>query len=177
MRSIILALVSTIPAFACVTVEESPVREPLRERTPEAAAPAPTIDDPDGFELSALEARSLADGECGVFLFTPNPSPRFVFFSNDSRGFAEMTINGAPATFQRISTGGTPFAQSFSEQVFRDGVRGIEVALSLQPGDPMSGGHEIAGGAMRLTKIDGWSMVIPVSGAAACQTQSIDPIG
>jgi len=180
MRRAILALMSSLPLVACVTVEEGPVREPTGPAGREAPAPAgavPAIEDPDGFDLSPLEPKRLADGECGIFLFTTNPSPRFVFFANDSRGFAEMRINGETATFQRLSTGGTPFAQSFSEQTFRDGVRGIDVALTLTPGEPMSGGHEITGGSMRLTKGDGWSMVIPVSGAAACQTGTSEPIG
>jgi len=172
MRRLILALLSSVPLVACVTVEETTVREGNAASAPPPArtAPEPTIDDPDGFDLSALPPKDLGAGECGLFLFTANPSPRFVFFSNDSRGFAEMIINGEALVLQRMSTGGSPFSQSFTEQAFRDGVRGIDVALTLNPGDPMTGGHEVASGAMRLTKVDGWSMVIPVSGATACQS-------
>ncbi|MEM7767985.1 MAG: hypothetical protein AAF253_10930 [Pseudomonadota bacterium] len=167
-----MALLSSVPLVACVTVEDTPVRDPGAVSAPsrDVATPPPSIDDPDGFDLGALQPRTLEDGECGIFLFTSNPTPRFVFFSNDSRGFAEMQINSQASVLQRISTAGTPFAQSFTEQVFRDGVRGIDVALTLNPGNPMTEGYEISSGSMRLTKIDGWSMVIPVSGAAACQT-------
>ncbi len=183
MRRAIVALMSTVSLVACVTVEDGPVPpKPGGAGAPAGAragvgagaetAAMPAITDPDGFDLSALEPKRLADGECGIFLFTSNPSPRFVFFSNDTRGYAEMIINGAPVTLQRVSTGGSAFAQSFTEQDFRDGARGIDVALALNPGAPMDGGYEIASGAMRMTRSDGWSMVIPVSGAAACQADA-----
>jgi len=175
MRRLILALLTSVPLVACVTVEDGPIEDvsDVRASAPERSG----IDDPDGFNLAALDPKALEEGECGLFLFTSNPSPRFVFFSNDSRGFAEMRIDGRDALLQRVSTAGTPIVQSYSEQVFRDGRLGVEVALTLNPGDPMTDGYEISSGAMRLTKGDGWSMVIPVSGAAACQFTPRPDIG
>lgn len=129
------------------------------------------IGDPDGLEIGGLPPRQLEEGECGLFLFTPRPTARFVFFANAARATGEMRINGDLVTFARTATDGEVFDQHFAESEYRAAAQGLVLSLSLRPAGRMQGGTRVESGAIRVRKTDGWSMVVPVAGATACGPQ------
>jgi hypothetical protein len=123
---------------------------------------------PEGFAVGKLPARSLDNGDCGLFLFAPHPNPRFVFFANASRASGEMMIDGEMVTLARTEISGMVFDQQFAEQTFIAPALDLTVKLSIEPGRATQGGTEIASGALRLRRESGWSMVMPVGGATSC---------
>lgn len=125
----------------------------------------------EGFDIGELPAQDLEPGECGLFLFTARPTPRFVFFSNAAKATALMKLDGEFVTLARTQTAGEVFDQQYSEQTFVAPAQGLEAKLSLRRGRETLGGSQIDGGSVRLSRENGWNMVIPVGGATACETR------
>ncbi len=126
---------------------------------------------PEGFDIGELPAQQLNPGECGLFLFTARPTPRFVFFSNAAKATALMKLDGNFVTLARTQTSGEVFDQQYSEQTFVAPAQGLKAKLSLRRGRETPGGSQIDGGSVRLSRENGWNMVVPVGGATACETR------
>lgn len=143
--------------------------------------PAPAQDAPDAvavsdgdaagldFDIGALPPQTLEPGECGLFLFAPRPTPRFVFFSNATTGYARMVVEGEQVTLSRSAAAGEVFDQSFSDTSYIAPAFGLELRVRVRPGSEVEGGTEIDSGSLNLARDGGWSVVIPVAGASTCQ--------
>ena len=122
------------------------------------------------FNIGALPPQTLEPGECGLFLFAPRPTPRFVFFSNATTGYARMVIDDEPVTLSRSAASGEVFDQSFADTSYIAPAFGLELQVRVRPGADAEGGTEIDSGSLNLAREGGWSVVIPVAGASTCQT-------
>lgn len=163
-----VAVIALMPGCA-----NAPADDAAAAAGPGGATPATAI--PDGFEIGQLPAQELRPGECGLFLFVARPTPRFVFFSNAAKATALMKLDGELVRLARSETAGEVFDQQYSEQVFIAPAQGIEAKLSIRRGRKSTGGSRIDGGSIRLSRENGWNMVLPVAGATACETrQGID---
>ncbi|MEL6474852.1 MAG: hypothetical protein AAFQ21_12275 [Pseudomonadota bacterium] len=163
------ALAATVLA-GCVTTETTEP-EPLPKQEPRPLpelAPAETPGFDEGLAVGKLPAQRLQPGQCGLFLFTPNPSPRFIFFAEAAGGVARMTINGREVTLARTSVDGSIVDQHYTEQSYRS-AEDLSVAVTITPGDPADQGTRIPQGSVSVDRDDGWSIVLPVSGATSCQ--------
>lgn len=119
-------------------------------------------------EVGELPGQRLSAGECGLFLFAPTPTRRFVFFARAGDGTGKIVVNGEELTLALQSVDGIVVDQHFSQQSYRAPGHGLSVDLNLRPGAPTEGGTRIDGGAMRLSRDDGWSIVVPVAGTTSC---------
>lgn len=135
-----------------------------------ARANAVEIQDGDFIDIGALPTQELPPGECGLFLFAAKPTKRFVFFATASGATGEMRLNGDLVTFVRTNGDGQVIDQHFTEQTYASPALGLDVTVSIDLTSTALGGTRIQGGSLRLTRQDGWSMVVPVGGATTCGT-------
>jgi len=131
-------------------------------------ANAVEIAEGDMIDIGALPAQELAPGECGLFLFAAKPTKRFVFFATASAGTGVMKLNGEMVTLVRTGGEGPVIDQHFTEQTYSAPAYGLELAVSIELTSTALAGSRVDGGALRLTREDGWSMVVPVAGATTC---------
>ena len=87
------------------------------------------------FRIGQLPAQTLTEGECGLFLFSGRPSPRFVFYGEAASGRGKMLINDKETLFVRTEGDGEVFQLHFTRQVFREPVDGLEVIINVEPED------------------------------------------
>ncbi len=174
MKPSLLRLLAAGSALALIAACASdPASTPKRTSEPATQVSEPEVNEtfPEGFDLGTLPAQALKPGECGLFLFAARPTPRFVFFTNSTDSTAIMRLNGEMVTLARTDVGGEVFDQQYSEQAFVAPAYDVSLNLTLRPGDPTNGGTQIDGGAIRLARSNGWSMVVPVAGATACDAR------
>lgn len=152
-----------------VSLRNPLVTTPASERAEAAPATGPTIDgEPAAVRLAALPAQDLADGECGLFLWSASASPTFVFFANGATGQAEMNLGGTVRRLTLENVGGATFARQYEEQTFR-GAGGLTVRASVDVGEEIDGGVQVPAGALTVVDAAGWETVTPVTGVAACK--------
>ena len=169
-----VGLVGTVCALsACVTTETP---KPKPETTTTVSTPRTTPSDlvtDDFLRIGALPAQELELGECGLFLFSGRPSPRFVFFGEAAGAIGKMVLNGEEVLFARTAGDGDVFELQYANQTFKAPALGLEVFINVTPESESSseGGTKISSGTLRLVREDGWNMVMPVGGAATCSTK------
>lgn len=157
-------------ACGCATAAQEdgtqPAQAPATDSALQTGAEIPQGEG-DTLTVGALPSQELNAGQCGVFLWSRRAEPEFVFFSRLEGGTALMNINGALVAFQRTEsvTGG----EGETTQVFRS-PGGVSINLSMQTGEQMQGGVRVPAASIRLTKKDGWDLVIPAAGLTACET-------
>lgn len=137
-----------------------------------AEDPARAPEPGEGFDIGALPPQRLEPGECGLFLFAPRPTPRFVFFSNATTGYARMLLDGEEVVLSRSAAEGEVFDQNFADTSYVAPAIGLHLRVRVRPGAPAEGGTEIDAGSLNLRRKGGWSVVIPVAGASTCQPAS-----
>lgn len=152
-------LVAVVAASACTTAQ------PVDDVVP------PTLAQPtdDTIEIGALPTQTLAAGECGLFLFAAKPTRRFVFFATAAGARALMKIDGNLIPFDRVAGTGQVIDQHFTEQSFIASAQNLSLHVSIDTATGAIGGTRIRGGSLRLSRDDGWSVVVPVGGATTCQ--------
>lgn len=154
----------------CVTQPSEPASpaQPAASSTTTTAAPPPDIL-LNETRIGVLPARELLPGECGMFLFTPRPTPRFVFYANAARSMAEMQVEGQPAALTLTLNDGTALGQFFSETTYVSPTLGLSAEVVIKDARPVEGGYEIGAGSIQLLNSEGWTVVIPVAGATTCE--------
>lgn len=160
---------SFLLTFLCVGLAacaSSPDAGPTKAQV--ARANAVTIQEGDVIDIGALPSQELPPGECGLFLFAAKPTKRFVFFATASGGTGEMKLNGEIVTFVRTNGQGRVIDQHFTEQTYASPALGLELTVSIDLVSTALAGTRVDGGSLRLTRQDGWSMVVPVGGATTC---------
>jgi hypothetical protein len=163
------ALLMIASVSACASTDTRQPQVPVATGAADTAGAATAGESfPEGFEIGQLPAQKLEPGECGLFLFMARPTPRFVFFANAAKGSALMNLDGDFVTLARTETSGEVFDQQYSQQSFVAPAQGLAASLSVLRGRETRGGSQIDGGSLRLSRDNGWNMVVPVSGATAC---------
>ena len=155
----------TLAAAGCASTsdERDPAPVTASPDTSEVVSPGAS----EGLAVGTLPGQRLASGECGLFLFTPRPSPRFVFFGAASTGVGKMMLNDQELTLARMATDGEIVDQHYTEQTYRSATD-ITVTVSINPGKRSPTGVEIDNGSLRVDRDDGWTVVLPVSGSTHC---------
>ncbi len=154
---------------ACVSATPTDVetaKTPGRMVEPKAAS----TEDTSGYVLSALETQTLEIGECGLFLFTERPSPRFVFFGSATRGVGKIRHYGQAVALELVDGEGDIFDQTYAVQKLRSLDGKLLIDLSIDSVEPGEGGSRVSSGSLRLTDSEGWVTVTPVAGATACRS-------
>ena len=164
--TLILAFVS-----GCVTTTGASSTASTQTPAPISDPPSDLVTD-EFFRIGQLPAQTLTEGECGLFLFSGRPSPRFVFYGEAASGRGKMLINDKETLFVRTEGDGEVFQLHFTRQVFREPVDGLEVIINVEPEDaaPDQKGQRIASGTLKMSSQDGWTLVMPVGGAATCES-------
>lgn len=120
--------------------------------------------------IDDLQAQSLRAGQCGLFLFTPFPSPRFVFFAESSTSSAKIVINGRETALRLDTTDGTLMEQHYTKSVFTSTDQ-TAVRVTIDDFERTDRGIRIETGLINVTDEGGWNVTIPVSGTTACYDQ------
>jgi len=116
-----------------------------------------------------LPPQRMARGECGLFLWSRDDSPRFIFFSGFSGSGARMILDGRIVELERrdafASAARMPLEQSYATAT------GRLIEVKLTPGESLDGGVRIPAASISAEQEDGWSRVTPAVGMTACQLQ------
>ena len=120
--------------------------------------------------IDDLQAQLLRSGQCGLFLFTPFPSPRFVFFAESSTNSAKMVINGRETALRLVTTDGTLMEQHYTKSVFTASDE-TAVRVTIDDFERTDRGIRVETGLINVTDEGGWNVTIPVSGTTACYDQ------
>ncbi len=166
------ALAAAAALAACGSVPSIPWPggdDPPPASAPEAA-PAAASSDPGAPRLGVLSPRSLARGECGLFLWTRAEPPELVFFSNPETGRAAIVVDGAERSLRRLSAEGSGAAGRPGAQTFATEAGDVSLRLTIQESEPVQSGYRVGAASLRVTKADGWSGVVAAAGLAACQS-------
>mgnify|MGYP000365289561 CR=1 FL=1 len=127
---------------------------------------------PASFRVGALGAQELKSGECGLFLFSGNPSPRFIFFGEAASRVGKMVLDNKEVTFVRVKGEGGVADLHFTEQSYSSPAHQLTVDISFTPEENIGVyGTRISSGTLKLQRDDGWSMVMSVGGATSCSQQ------
>ena len=137
--------------------------------TPPAATPAASaVSYGDMVTIGELPGQRLAKGQCGLFLFAGEPAPRFVFFMNASTGAAKIMINEQEVVLARTEVKGAAFDLTFEDQTFIAPALGLTIQTIVEPHASEAGGTRLKSATLKLSREDGWKMVMPVGGATSC---------
>lgn len=162
-----LAALLVLAGCVTTTVEEAPsAKTPGRTSTSAPVSPDAT----DDFVLSALPTQTLNVGECGLFLFTEKPSPRFVYFGRSAQRQGLIRHYGKDVTLELVEGGGEIVDQTYSKQTLVTRSGDLKVDISINAFEPGQEGSRVTSGSLRLTDPEGWVTVTPVAGATACRT-------
>ncbi|PWE17107.1 hypothetical protein DDZ18_10435 [Marinicauda salina] len=127
--------------------------------------------------LEQLPPQQLAEGECGLFVWTRAQPHRFILFENESRGMARILHD---ARILNIATHGGPAAFSTGtpvERTYRDAENGLIFTLEGEAGEPTAAGVRLQRGLLRTRLADGAEIVAPVLGVRSCRTDAPSPPG
>ncbi len=155
---------------ACTTTTTTTTTRPLSTPTPTASSSTSqaVLSPGDAITLDKLPGQRLEAGECGLFLFAANPSPRLVFFSESTKSMGKIVLNGQEIALSLQSFDGTIIGQFYTQQSFASS-SGHTVDVTLNGPADIRDGTQIDSASLRVKTPDGWSMIVPTRGAMTCQ--------
>ena len=116
--------------------------------------------DPEPFKRGGLSARTLAPGQCALFVWRNDAAKTFTLFSSKE----ESVVHVGKET--RFEPKGDPLAP---DQIFDAGER--EWTLTLGEPEKIETGERYGAGTLRTVTDDGWDLVVPVIGLVSCQPE------
>ncbi len=160
-RGILFAL-SAFWLSACATTDRSIVQS---QKTAQNSAHA----------KSALSARDLDPGECGLFIWFESGS-QFAVFSQNGKGASLATPNGEVSlvpTEPLASVTSKPSQDAYNQYPVQDFVdeSGKTYSLKLSQAENNVNGIRYKGGIWRTTSSDGWDIVKSAIGYSTCIPQ------
>jgi hypothetical protein len=153
----LLSLTCVIIFGACAT---TPAQAPNRQGTPVANTAG-------GLQARELTPQNLPAGTCGMFLWSMGSPRRFVFFSEAASSKATAFLNDRETTLTLVASRGDVFGEFLTEAEYRS-ADGMDVRLSILPGEMMENGQRVSSGNLVLKDLAGWETVLPVAGLRAC---------
>lgn len=156
--------ISILMSCASINSNDEPVDSEIRSGQNQLS----NIDS--NLSISTLPAQTLRSGQCGLFLFTPFPSPRFVFFAESSSRIGKVVINGQEHALQLTSSTGTLMDQHYTSSVFTSSDQ-TNVEVTIDDFERSNIGIRIETGLINVKSPDGWSLTIPVSGTTTCYNE------
>jgi hypothetical protein len=118
--------------------------------------------------LQPLKPQSLAPGACGIFLWSRNRQPEFVFFTDSSSGISLVQMQGRELRFMRSPAGEVVTARGITQNYVSNADR-LSLRIDLSRGEKIDQGERISQGVITITDERGWEQKTPVSGVASCQ--------
>lgn len=115
-----------------------------------------------------LPPQTLAQGECGLFLWGMSSPRKFVFFTKATSENALMLHEDAPEELVLMETDGEVFGQFFTLLHYVSPQDGWTVRVELTPGEDLEGGQRVQAGRLVTQSVDGWETILPVNGIRAC---------
>jgi hypothetical protein len=120
--------------------------------------------------VESLPAQTLPAGKCGLFLWTQDEPRHFILFYPAGGVSAEAILNSRQEKLTLESQGGEIFTQFMTQMTFRR-TDGGPVKLSIEPGEMIDGGRRVPAARMISQDPDGWEIITPLAGLAACQPE------
>lgn len=120
--------------------------------------------------IGDLPAQTLKPGQCGLFLFTPFPSARFVFFSESATKSGKIILNGQKRTLALASTKGALMDQHYTDTVYKTAGQ-TTISVEIDEFERTEIGVRIETGLINIKDSEGWNLTVPVSGRTACYNQ------
>lgn len=109
-----------------------------------------------------LSGKTLAAGECGLYVWTADTAKTFTLFASPT----EMSYIQDGKTL--ALTEKSPTSPPASAREFRD-VNGKTLNLTLLSPQEIDGGIRYKAGRLTSLSEDGWEKVVPIVGLYACQ--------
>ena len=166
IHSVILLVV--LWASACATPSVSTDAPSSLAGTAQADA---SIDAPSG-----LPPQTLEPNECGLFLWSKTDTSRFVFFMKAGAQDGLVLLEDTPTRITKTGESGDLFGQFFTDLRFVT-ASGAQIALSYEPGEPLSGGARISNGLIQFKNAEDWRITLPVLGVRVCQRANPETLG
>ena len=116
-----------------------------------------------------LAPQNLQPGECGTFFWTADSEHRFVAFENETRGYAQLFVDGGTESFSGQRRDGLHVAGDHYRRGFSDPARNLDIEIEGRIGDPLPTGQRIERVVMRVQQSDGALFVVPLIGHYACR--------
>lgn len=116
-----------------------------------------------------LAPQILQPGECGTFFWTADSEHRFVAFENETRGYAQLFVDGETESFSVQRRDGLHVAGDHYRRGFSDRARNLDIEIEGRIGDPLPTGQRIERVVMRIQQSDGALLVVPLIGHYACR--------
>lgn len=123
---------------------------------------ATTAKDDSKTSNTGLSTKTLAAGECGLYVWTADAAKTFTLFASPSG----MTYSNGVTEFSLTEK--NPTAPPASSREFRD-TDGKVMTLTMLLPQEIDGGTRYKAGRLTSLADDGWEKVVPVVGLYACQ--------
>ena len=156
-----LILASAVVLAGCATTS--------KQMPAPRAASTPSVETSHATPFGALPPRTLAAGQCAMFLWVRSAEPKLVFFGS-AQGDGHAVINGRETGLQRTGVEGREALGQYEDQTYTFDGNKVEVRVNFQPRSGLDRGVVVPQGTLRLRQSDGWETVLPVGGLVACQS-------
>jgi hypothetical protein len=165
----IVASIGLLAAATTACTEGSAARphKPVAATQP---AVHPDLRAPGAPRLGALSPRTLAKGECGLFLWSRTDPPELVFFSNPKTGKAAIVLDDAERSLDRAPAEGAAGADQEGLQTFSTDAGDVSLRLTIKDTEPVQGGYRVSAASLSVTNTKGWSGIFAAAGLATCQS-------
>ncbi len=164
--SALAALAGMLSLAACATPGAQAPSSPILGNAAPAEPAVPQTD------LTELPPQNLIAGECATFFWSADTQNRFLAFENETRGYANIFVDGAAHRFAAATHRGSYVAGDLYRRSFVDPARNLDIQISGEIGDPLPSGQRIDRVVMRITQPDGQILVIPMIGHHACRNRA-----
>ncbi|MEP3889967.1 MAG: hypothetical protein ABJN69_05835 [Hellea sp.] len=125
-------------------------------------APAPEADGSFGLLTSGLAEKTLAPGECGLYVWTADAAKTFTLFAKESQ------ITYLSGGKEVLLTEKNPTVPPARSREFRD-ENGKSLSLTLLSPQQIEEGTRYKSGRLISLDADGWEKIVPIVGFYACQ--------
>lgn len=118
---------------------------------------------------SELAPQTLSAGECGTFFWSADPDHRFLAFENETRGYAQVFVNGVAQGFYMPRRDSLYVAGDGYRRSFVDPERQLDIEIAGRVGESLPTGQRIERVVMRVEQPNGQRLVVPLIGHYACR--------
>ena len=119
-------------------------------------------------QSNGLSPKTLAAGDCGLFVWTSHAQKQFVLFSKSQNETAAWLSPKGEVSLTSKSRRGDATQGQFPSQVFISENYG-ELKLNLRDLQSISDGTRYRSGTLTVDSEEGWSRVISVVGLSVCK--------
>lgn len=116
-----------------------------------------------------LTPQTLDAGECGTFFWSADPDHRFLAFENETRGYAQIFINGGAQGFYMPRRDSLHVSGDGYRRSFLDPDRNLDIEIAGRVGESLPTGQRIERVVMRVEQPNGQRLVVPLIGHYACR--------